>query len=517
MTLRMDHFDPMSPPLDRMNYILFNKSREDMKYNFNFLDQQLKNLITNAPQPSEVVDARVDYFGNTWATLSERIAKDIAGVRNTIGDISDWGTTPRTVVEAIRDRGVNVRDFGAVGNNVANDTVAFELAINKAIELQVPLYIPGGTYRIDYINLQQGLVLLGAGFFFTRLMHSGTGSFIRNNSEVSIGQVQIEGVNIVMNGGSTIGLSLSRVFLSIFQRIRIDGGGSSGDAILCSDGNTGSAFYNRFFQVAVNGSNRSMHRAFAFENSANSNSVISCRVVATQVGVGVDTFYTNHVNISDSAFENVDIGVRLRGSTGCIVQGNRFENAGETPNGIGVLQELADANIYIGNHIFANFYTNIAVPSDNRLGTFDVGTELDYGGRLRAKFLTQIVGGGWTTTMDMRNNFIDNIAFARFQVRTAAPGAATGGSIAYADGKDGGWRPKGDIEGPFVRISNGRWEPMIQIYRNSVPTEGTWERGDVVLNRSPSLSVSSNFLGWVCIVSGAPGVWQRYGVGQVEA
>ncbi|WP_180233360.1 glycosyl hydrolase family 28-related protein [Bacillus thuringiensis] len=448
--------------------------------------------------------------------MSERLIHDFQAVYNTIGDTNDWGTTPRTVVDAIRDRGLNVRDYGAVGDNVANDTNAFQEAINDAIALQVPLFIPGGTYRLDYINLQQGLVLLGAGFFFTRLVHNGTGEFIRNNTGVSIGQVQIEGVNIVMNGGTTIGLSLSKVFLSIFQRIRIDGGGSTGDAVVVADGDTGSAFYNRFFQIAINGSNKSLNRGFAFINSANSNSVTSCRVVACRIGVGVDSFYTNHVTILDNAFEIFDIGVRLTGATGCLITGNRFENSG-TANGIAVQQLLADSNVFIGNHLSANFFTNVATQSDNQLGAFDVGTEVDYGGRMRGKFFSQTQGGGWTTPMDMRNFPIENLAYIKLQVRTAAPGAATVGAIAYADGLDGGWRPKGDKEGPFVRLSNGRWEPLLNDYRNTAPTEGTWERGDVVYHRSLSTAAATNFLGWVCVTAGAPGVWKRYGVGQIES
>lgn len=516
MSLKLQNLEALNKRLDIPNYQKFNFGRTDSLDNFIYLDERITNLIAGVPQPSEVVDARIDYNGNTWPTLADRINQDLQTVYDTIGDLDDFGPDPRTLVDSIRDRGLNVRDYGAIGDNVADDTVAFQAAIDAAIALQVPLFIPGGIYRLNHINLQQGLVIIGAGFFFTRLIHTGTGEFIRNSSGVSIGQVQIEGVNIVMNGGTTVGLSLSRVFLSIFQRIRIDGGGSTGDAVRVSDGDTGSAFYNRFFQIAVNGSNKAMARAFAFITSANSNSVVSCRIVACQVGVGVDTFYTNHNTVSDCAFEIVDVGVRLTGATGCLIQGNRFENAGAA-NGIGIQQLLADAGIFIGNHVVGNFYTNMAVQTDNQLGMFDIGTELDYGGRFRAKFFTQITGGGWVTPMDMRNFAILNAAYTNLQVRTAAPGAATTGSIAYANGLDGGWRPKGDIEGPFVRKANGRWESLLDEYRNAPPVEGTWERGDIIYHRSPSTAIATNFLGWVCVTSGAPGVWKRYGVGQIEA
>lgn len=48
--------------------------------------------------------------------------------------------------------------------------------------------------------------------------------------------------------------------------------------------------------------------------------------------------------------------------------------------------------------------------------------------------------------------------------------------------------------------------------RNAAPTSGTWKRGDVAWNVYPS---ASGFVGWVCVAGGTPGTWK--GFGSIEA
>lgn len=43
---------------------------------------------------------------------------------------------------------------------------------------------------------------------------------------------------------------------------------------------------------------------------------------------------------------------------------------------------------------------------------------------------------------------------------------------------------------------------------STIPSSGTWQRGDVVLNSQPT---SGNFIGWVCTASGTPGTWKTFG------
>lgn len=45
-------------------------------------------------------------------------------------------------------------------------------------------------------------------------------------------------------------------------------------------------------------------------------------------------------------------------------------------------------------------------------------------------------------------------------------------------------------------------------WRSAVPTTGTWLRGDIVYNFSPT---AGDFIGWVCTTAGTPGTWKTFG------
>lgn len=42
----------------------------------------------------------------------------------------------------------------------------------------------------------------------------------------------------------------------------------------------------------------------------------------------------------------------------------------------------------------------------------------------------------------------------------------------------------------------------------AAPATGTWRRGDLLFNGSPS---ASGFVGWVCVTAGTPGTWKTFG------
>jgi len=69
------------------------------------------------------------------------------------------GATSRTMNDKLSDM-ISVRDFGAVGDGVHDDTLAFAQAINA----HHAIYIPSGTYRItDTIHVYFGTKISGAG------------------------------------------------------------------------------------------------------------------------------------------------------------------------------------------------------------------------------------------------------------------------------------------------------------------------------------------------------------------
>lgn len=66
------------------------------------------------------------------------------------------GVVVRTVQDKLREM-VSVKDFGAVGNGVADDTIAIQQAVNYALLVGKQVYIPAGSYLISSpIKLDKG-------------------------------------------------------------------------------------------------------------------------------------------------------------------------------------------------------------------------------------------------------------------------------------------------------------------------------------------------------------------------
>lgn len=93
------------------------------------------------------------------------------------------GATPRTVQDKLRDV-VSVKDFGAVGDNLADDTAAMQAALNYVNGLGGGMvYVPRGTYRISApLLLYAQTALVGEGGRVTKILKT-------NNVASAIGSI----------------------------------------------------------------------------------------------------------------------------------------------------------------------------------------------------------------------------------------------------------------------------------------------------------------------------------------
>jgi hypothetical protein len=61
--------------------------------------------------------------------------------------------------------------------------------------------------------------------------------------------------------------------------------------------------------------------------------------------------------------------------------------------------------------------------------------------------------------------------------------------------------------GSDVTTANNSWQSVS--YASAEPTTGTYIRGAIVYNNTPS---SAGYVGWVCTSSGTPGTWKTFGL-----
>ena len=233
---------------------------------------------------------------------------------------------------------INVKDYGAVGNGVANDTAAIQAAI-AALTAGGTLVIPIGTYLVSYpldFGNKYGVRVMGSGRpgddpavagSATVIKYSGTGGAIRwAIDEVTslFSGITISDLAIHNNGAtsSPCGIHLGNASNALIERVSIDGF------------STGSG-------IVITGASGSQY------NTIND-------VIITDCQIGIDCVDSNGLRIIGGFLEDdpvtppaSSVGIRTGANSdsviiiGTVVQGfsTLFELSGDSANCIGVRGE----------------------------------------------------------------------------------------------------------------------------------------------------------------------------------
>ena len=189
----------------------------------------------------------VDYSGTTGTTLTVTpalIAGDIVEVHSsssyTVGTIPDQsvtnakveagagiaasklsftqtgtGAVARTVDSKLKDV-VSVKDFGAVGDGVVNDTVAVQAAVNHACGIGKSVYFPAGTYSVSTLLITNGIAgiycegtIKGQGVAPLATVVLGAAGFPVNNATFTLRMDQSSGDPVAVQGYDTNGCNFT--------------------------------------------------------------------------------------------------------------------------------------------------------------------------------------------------------------------------------------------------------------------------------------------------------------------
>lgn len=126
------------------------------------------------------------------------------------------GAVARSFTQRAADT-LSVKDYGAVGDGVADDTAACQAAINQAVAVGGEVYFPSGKYKITGGGLQitlgistydtQRVNLRGAGKGNTQILYTGTGNAVRYDGNVTgagiVGAFTISDLQIIGAGPSS--------------------------------------------------------------------------------------------------------------------------------------------------------------------------------------------------------------------------------------------------------------------------------------------------------------------------
>jgi len=122
-------------------------------------------------------------------------------------------TTPRTLANRFADV-VNVKDFGAVGDGVTDDTAAIQAAINFATGI---VSFPSGNYLVSNLSITKNIQLIGQG--------SGTTIIVNTTGNcITINFTQDQSNNVVISNFNFVGINSSLIigsFIYIQQNVNV--------------------------------------------------------------------------------------------------------------------------------------------------------------------------------------------------------------------------------------------------------------------------------------------------------
>lgn len=120
----------------------------------NSVQEQFNQVVIEGDSSVEAAQARVSYTGTTYTTLKERLDQEHESVTTQLAE-----NTKR-----LKELHANVKEFGAKGDGVTDDTSAIQSALDSLGSTGGTVYFPDGTYLVKgTILVQNKIRIVGYG------------------------------------------------------------------------------------------------------------------------------------------------------------------------------------------------------------------------------------------------------------------------------------------------------------------------------------------------------------------
>jgi len=462
-----------------------------------------------------------------------------------------------TTVDKRLDERISIKGFGAIGDGVADDSVAF---LTAATWLNAngggKLHLPKGTYRVGNLwAITTGNVTIegdGIGATTIKVIATGVdGIRIANGYPATtsvISKVTIRDLSVNMNtGGYTHnstdtngnGINLNGVDKYLVERCEVYG---------CDQQGIVSTYWEAGSVAQTSGVIDSciVHDVYAsnigigIEGQSRGNRITNCDVydmgtssrgIYVGYAAGSGTTQTGH-----TVSHNRIVGPGTTGCEGIRVEDNVYsvniENNQVKACDFGI-RCSSNATSTFGFNIVGNTiidYLNAGIITGPMYGS-DTAKAVIANNRVVSSTAVAGSGGIYTSTACViSGNYVNNTGTYGSAVLCAGPAFVTGNwltSPSYSVNAIG----SGVVVGPNYCTSDinrqsdtlvfgtagfatQRWTNMyFNTTKNetgtAAPTTGTWGQGDRVWNVLPA---AGGYTGWICVSAGTPGTWKGFGV-----
>lgn len=513
------------------------------------LPYRFKEYYTKYPQGQTIFEALLTWFEtvNTLIDSNNTLDANVNAIRQELNTFYET-VTPELLafatqlVEEMKDNGdfdailetlvtqyttdtlarfnqifINVKDFGALGNDIADDYVAIQAAIDSFASKPKggTLYFPDGVYRVSNGFTIPKISGVSIPIKFLGVNNGQNQPTASNNTSASrsIIRCTVDGFTLFDMTDATE----SRVHFESLSLWGFIESGSEFPAVgsfaIKANKFTGGSIVNcviRGFEIGVHIINEFYYSKFR------DNYIRDCRVACMDVGlVNGSVFENSHFRDSPLA-----VGLRLQTSGRSVnVQGCWFEGCLIGISALGVRQLNCFGSYFEAN---SDCHVRLQYLDAGRYGA--TGNFYGCSFRLAAETLNAIkstvtVGGvivnlygctyalsdydQGTVTKTMVGSAGGSVTFAPYVYSVNNYAYQLAGSLLPIPIAPATWPNKVWIDGGRMVINNNSIT-----YSNVVPTSGEYRIGDRVYRTNPAAGGQE---GWVCIATGNPGTWKAFG------